>query len=71
MSGQAPKIILADQSAAMAKEISLVMLQTQHRFCLWHIYLNVFRQLSSAYTTHFKRRFKSVIYGPENAEDFF
>lgn len=33
MSGQAPKTILTDQSAAMAKTISLVIPQTQHRLC--------------------------------------
>ncbi|XP_042477748.1 protein FAR1-RELATED SEQUENCE 1-like [Macadamia integrifolia] len=35
-----------------------------------HIYLNAGKNLSGAYTKRFKKRFKSVIYGSENEEEF-
>lgn len=70
MSNKEPRTILTNQSEAMVKAILIVMTKTQHRHCLWHISLNVMKQISSAYTLQFKRRFKAAILGPKNNEEF-
>lgn len=37
MSGKKPNMIFTDQDVAMAKAISLIMLETHRRLCLWHL----------------------------------
>ncbi|KAM3731039.1 hypothetical protein ACB098_12G132200 [Castanea mollissima] len=49
MSGKQPKTILTDQSAAMAKAIAEVFVESNHRLCVWHIYQNAAKKLSHVF----------------------
>ncbi|XP_028121982.1 protein FAR1-RELATED SEQUENCE 5-like [Camellia sinensis] len=43
MSKKAPKTLFTDQDAAMAKAIPIVMPDTSHRLCTWHLMQNALR----------------------------
>ncbi|XP_028076184.1 protein FAR1-RELATED SEQUENCE 5-like [Camellia sinensis] len=43
MSKKAPKTLFTDQNAAMAKAIPIVMPDTSHRLCTWHLMQNALR----------------------------
>jgi zinc finger SWIM domain-containing protein 3 len=45
MSGKHPSTIFTDQDAAMARAIAYVFQTTNHRLCLFHIYINVAKHL--------------------------
>ncbi|KAL7254251.1 hypothetical protein ACSBR1_008616 [Camellia fascicularis] len=49
MSGKKQKTFFTDQDPAMAKEISLVMSDTFHRICTWHMKRNAIKHLGSKY----------------------
>ena len=49
MSGKQPKTILTDQSAAMAKAIAEVFVESNHHLCVWHIYQNAAKKLSHVF----------------------
>ena len=49
MSGKTPKSILIDQDLAMAKALALQWPETHHRLCIWHIYQNAAKYLSSVF----------------------
>ncbi|KAF7147936.1 hypothetical protein RHSIM_Rhsim03G0118100 [Rhododendron simsii] len=49
MSGKRPKTIFTDQDAAMAKAIPLVMPETYHRICTWHMRQNAMKHLGYLY----------------------
>ncbi|WJX30659.1 hypothetical protein P8452_19175 [Trifolium repens] len=49
MGGEKPKTILTDQDAAMAKAISLVMPETFHGLCTWHIRENALKHVNHLY----------------------
>ncbi|XP_028118903.1 protein FAR-RED ELONGATED HYPOCOTYL 3-like [Camellia sinensis] len=49
MSGKKPKTFFTDQDPAMAKAISLVMPDTFHRICMWHMKQNAIKHLGSKY----------------------
>ncbi|XP_028054803.1 protein FAR1-RELATED SEQUENCE 5-like [Camellia sinensis] len=46
MSKNAPKTLFSDQDAAMAKAIPIVMPDTSHRLCTWHLMQNVLRHVN-------------------------
>ncbi|XP_023929881.1 protein FAR1-RELATED SEQUENCE 5-like [Quercus suber] len=46
-----PKTILTDQSAAMAKAIAEVFVESNHRLCVWHIYQNAAKKLSHVFNS--------------------
>ena len=64
MSGKAPATIFTDQCAAMAKAIRIVLPNTKHRLCLWHIYQNAPKHLSHVISDHpkFLADFKRCVY---------
>ncbi|KAK9992329.1 hypothetical protein SO802_027314 [Lithocarpus litseifolius] len=72
ISGKKPKTIFTDRDPAMAKAISLVMLETYHRLCLWHIYQNALKNLNHLFKNQktFTADFKSCIYDGEYEEEF-
>ncbi|XP_030936182.1 protein FAR1-RELATED SEQUENCE 5-like [Quercus lobata] len=72
MSGKKPKTIFIDRDPAMAKAISLVMLETYHRLCLWHIYQNAIKNLNHLFKSQktFNADFRSCIYDGEYEEEF-
>ena len=49
MSSKAPKIIFTDQDAVMAKAISVVIPNTNHRLCTWHLMQNALRHANSIF----------------------
>ncbi|XP_028076355.1 protein FAR1-RELATED SEQUENCE 5-like [Camellia sinensis] len=49
MSNKAPKTIFTDQDAAMAKAIPIVMPDTNHRLCTWHLMQNAVKHVSSVF----------------------
>ncbi|XP_050374583.1 protein FAR1-RELATED SEQUENCE 5-like [Argentina anserina] len=72
MSGKHPKTILTDQSAAMAKAISEVFLETRHRLCVWHIYQNGAKNLSSVFqaSKEFASDFGKLVYEFEEEDEW-
>ncbi|KAL5776613.1 hypothetical protein ACOSP7_009539 [Xanthoceras sorbifolium] len=49
MSGKAPKTIFIDQDAAMAKALTIVMPETYHRLCMWHMMQNALKHVSGVF----------------------
>ena len=49
MSGKAPKTIFTDQDAAMAKALYVVMPETYHRLCMWHIMQNALKHVTTVF----------------------
>jgi len=45
MSGKKPQTILTDEDAAMAKAIKIVLPESHHRICVWHINQNACKHL--------------------------
>ncbi|ESQ28842.1 hypothetical protein EUTSA_v10019760mg, partial [Eutrema salsugineum] len=72
ISGKQPKTILTDQSAAMAKAIMNVFLETKHRLCVWHIYQNAAKKLSHVFhgAEQFATDFGKCVYDHEEEEDW-
>ncbi|CAL5442325.1 unnamed protein product [Camellia sinensis] len=64
MSSKAPKIIFMDQDAAMAKAIPIVMPNTTHRLCTWHLMQNALRHANSIFKDKAMKDkgMKSVLY---------
>lgn len=73
MSGQKPKTIFTDQDAAMAKSIPLVMPETYHRLCLWHLSQNALKHLNQQFKSSksFSDDFNRCVYDCEDEEEFF
>ncbi|CAL8133132.1 unnamed protein product [Prunus armeniaca] len=51
MSGTAPKMIITDQDATMAKAIVQSLPTTYHMYCIWHIMNKFSKKLNSRYNT--------------------
>lgn len=49
MSTKRPKSILTDQDAVTAEAIASVFPESHYRICIWHVYRNAFKQLSSRF----------------------
>ncbi|XP_068655138.1 protein FAR1-RELATED SEQUENCE 5-like [Aristolochia californica] len=72
MFGKKPKTILTDQSEAIEKAISIVLPDTNHRLCTWHIIQTAAKHLPHIYNsvTSFKSDFNRCVYQCEDVEDF-
>jgi zinc finger SWIM domain-containing protein 3 len=73
MAEKHPNTIFTDQDAAMARAIAYVFLNTRHRLCLWHIYLNAAKHLSRVIHEHpheFLPAFKKCVYEDRSEECF-
>jgi zinc finger SWIM domain-containing protein 3 len=73
MAGKHPNTIFTDQDAAMVGAIAYVFLNTRHRLCLWHIYLNATKHLSRVIHEHpheFLPAFKKCVYEDRSEECF-
>ncbi|XP_062088964.1 protein FAR1-RELATED SEQUENCE 12-like [Humulus lupulus] len=64
MSRKKPKTILTDQDAAMAKALRSQWPETYHRLCIWHMYQNAAKHLSSVFERfhEFATGFENYIY---------
>ncbi|GAU15754.1 hypothetical protein TSUD_235700 [Trifolium subterraneum] len=72
MGGEKPKTILTDQDVAMAKAISLVMPETFHGLCTWHIRENALRHVNHLYqkSSQFNSDFEACIDLHEEEDEF-
>ncbi|KAG7986751.1 hypothetical protein I3843_03G097700 [Carya illinoinensis] len=73
MSGKKPKAILTDQDAAIIEAINSVLPETSHRICVWQMYHNALKHLSSLLVKDvdsFAKDLKSCIYDHKDEEDF-
>ncbi|XP_073363505.1 protein FAR1-RELATED SEQUENCE 5-like [Aegilops tauschii subsp. strangulata] len=72
MSGKHPRTILTDEDAAMAKAISVVLPQSQHRLCVWHMNQNACKHLAGVVEEYkkFNADFQHCIYDIEEEDDF-
>ncbi|KAG9454298.1 hypothetical protein H6P81_007202 [Aristolochia fimbriata] len=72
MSGKKPQAILTDQCAAMARAISIVLPESHHRLCTWHIFQNATKHLSNVFQrcNQFKRDFNRCVYGVVPEDEF-
>ncbi|XP_028060627.1 protein FAR1-RELATED SEQUENCE 5-like [Camellia sinensis] len=52
MSKKAPKTLFTDEDAAMAKAIPIVMPDTSHRLCTWHLMQNALRHVGEMLDTY-------------------
>ncbi|XP_028072916.1 protein FAR1-RELATED SEQUENCE 5-like [Camellia sinensis] len=76
MSSKAPKTIFTDQDAAMAKAIPIVMPNTTHRLCTWHLMQNALRHANSIFKDKavkdkgMKSVLSTFMYNIEDEEEF-
>ncbi|CAO2817765.1 unnamed protein product [Amaranthus hypochondriacus] len=72
MGGKRPTTILTDQDAAMASVISLVLPDTFHGLCTWHIRENALRHMNHLYQkgSEFAKDFEACIDHYETQEEF-
>ena len=72
MSGKKPKTILTDQDAAMAKAIRSQWPESYHRLCIWHMYQNAAKHLSSVFERfrEFATDFGNCIYEFDEESEF-
>ncbi|XP_028064304.1 protein FAR1-RELATED SEQUENCE 5-like [Camellia sinensis] len=71
MSNKAPKTIFMDQDAAMAKAIPIVMPDTNHRLCTWHLMQNAIKHVSSVFDdVGVKVVFSKFMHDIDDEEDF-
>ncbi|XP_009801826.2 protein FAR1-RELATED SEQUENCE 5-like [Nicotiana sylvestris] len=72
MSAEKPKTFITDQDPAISFAVSLVMPQTYHRLCVWHLEKNAFKHLNHVFRAHasFPGDFSKLLYHYEYEEDF-
>jgi zinc finger SWIM domain-containing protein 3 len=72
MSGKHPSTIFTDQCAAMSATIRIVLPNTRHHLCLWHIYQNAAKHLSQVMKDHpkFLADFKKCVYEESSVTSF-
>ncbi|XXG77393.1 hypothetical protein AAC387_Pa08g1555 [Persea americana] len=72
MQGDPPQAILTDQDAAMTKAIKFVFPATCHRYCLWHIMLNLQKNMGgiAIHNPNFIKTFKKIAYNSITREQF-
>jgi zinc finger SWIM domain-containing protein 3 len=72
MSGKHPSTIFTDQCAAMSAAIRIVLPNTRHHLCLWHIYQNAAKHLSQVMKDHpkFLADFKKCVYEESSVASF-
>ncbi|WVZ14062.1 hypothetical protein V8G54_011628 [Vigna mungo] len=72
MSGRKPKTILTDLDVVTAEAINVILPQTNHRVCVWHVYQDALKHLShvSAGSDSFINDLRSCLFHHEE-EDYF
>ncbi|XP_027924928.1 protein FAR1-RELATED SEQUENCE 5-like [Vigna unguiculata] len=72
MSGRKPKTILTDLDVVTAEAINVILPQTNHRVCVWHVYQDALKHLShvSAGSDSFVNDLRSCLFHHEE-EDYF
>ncbi|XP_010277968.1 PREDICTED: protein FAR1-RELATED SEQUENCE 5-like isoform X2 [Nelumbo nucifera] len=72
MGGKKPNTILTDDDATMEKAINLVLPESHHRLCVWHMYHNAVKHLSGVFEKFktFSKDFSSCLYDCEDVDEF-
>ncbi|KAF7839313.1 protein FAR1-RELATED SEQUENCE 5-like isoform X2 [Senna tora] len=67
-----PKTIFTDQDTAMTKAISVVLPESYHRLCTWHLFQNALKNVNHAFkkSDSFASDLRRCIYDYEYEEDF-
>lgn len=60
MGGEAPQTILTDQCHAMEAALANKLPQVTHRWCKWHVFRAIKRELGPKYTKEFKKGLNKV-----------
>lgn len=72
MGGKEPRLIITDEDASMREAMSVVLPNTKHRLCMWHI----MKKLPEKIGPHLREeplfwvRVNSCVWGSETAEEF-
>ncbi|KAK5833513.1 hypothetical protein PVK06_017357 [Gossypium arboreum] len=71
MGHRQPKSIFTDQDQVMMKAIEIVLPESSHRLCMWHIANNAKQHLASRFVNaKFKAQFNKCFYGCESEIEF-
>ncbi|KAK5824891.1 hypothetical protein PVK06_019678 [Gossypium arboreum] len=71
MGHRQPKSIFTDQDQAMMKVVEIVLPESSHRLCMWHISNNAKQHLTSRFVNaEFKAQFNKCFYGFESETQF-
>jgi len=71
MNGQAPKAIITDQDRVMKNAIAIVFLESQHRYCMWHIMKKFPEKLGShANFDGIKSAINNCLYDSQTCEEY-
>ncbi|XP_020272151.1 protein FAR1-RELATED SEQUENCE 5-like [Asparagus officinalis] len=70
MPGGAPKMIITDQDPAMTKAFPLVLPNTFHRYCSWHILIKFSEKIDAVKYSIYKSEFSACIWKSETPEEF-
>jgi hypothetical protein len=72
MGGKAPTLILTDEDASMRVAISIVLLDTKHRLCMWHIMKKLPEKIDAhlLHDDEFRKMTNSCVRGSESIEEF-
>ncbi|XP_010270684.1 PREDICTED: protein FAR1-RELATED SEQUENCE 5-like [Nelumbo nucifera] len=72
MGGKPPQTILTDDDVAMAKAISLVLPQSHHQLCVWHMFQSVSKHLSGVFEKFksFSQDFRDCVYDYDDVDEF-
>ncbi|XP_020244768.1 protein FAR1-RELATED SEQUENCE 5-like [Asparagus officinalis] len=70
MPGGAPKMIITDQDPAMTKAFPLVLPNTFHRYCSWHILMKFSEKIDAVKYSIYKSEFSACIWKSETPEEF-
>ncbi|XP_020272491.1 protein FAR-RED IMPAIRED RESPONSE 1-like [Asparagus officinalis] len=71
MPGGAPKMIITDQDSAMTKVFPLVLPNTFHRYCSWHILMKFSEKIDVVKYSIYKNEFSACIWKSETPEEFY
>jgi hypothetical protein len=72
MGGAAPHLIVTDECASMKAAINMILPNTTHRLCMWHIMEKVPERVSPSLREdqEFWDALKSCVWGSETIEEF-
>lgn len=70
MGGEAPQTILTDQCRAMEVALTNKMPQVTHRWCKWHVFRTIKKELGPKYTKEFKKGLNSVCNHTVSPQEF-
>lgn len=72
MGGVAPHLISTDEDASMMAAIAQILLDTAHRFCMWHIMEKVPEKVGPSIRKdeQLLEKLNKCVWGTENSDDF-